>query len=194
MLESLSMVKNFFLHKSSFVDENCKIGKNTKIWHFSHIMKNCEIGQKGIIGQNVMIGLNVKIGNFCKIQNNVSIYDGVLIEDHVFCGPSCVFTNVLSPRAEIERKNEFLKTIVKKGASIGANATVICGNNIGSYSMIGAGSVITKDISNFSLVVGNPAKRIGWVSRSGEKLNSNLICPKTGEVYNEENGILTIKN
>jgi len=188
------MHKNFFLHKSSFVDENCKIGKNTKIWHFSHIMKNCEIGQNCIIGQNVMIGPNVKIGNFCKIQNNVSIYDGVLIEDHVFCGPSCVFTNVLSPRAEIERKNEFLKTIVKKGASIGANATVICGNNIGSYSMIGAGSVITKDISNFSLVVGNPAKRIGWVSRSGEKLNSNLICPKTGEVYNEENGILTIKN
>ena len=159
--------KNYYAHESSYIDEHVKIGEGTKIWHFSHILKNTEIGINCIIGQNCMIGPDVKIGNGCKIQNNVSIYKGVELEDYVFCGPSCVFTNVLTPRAFIERKHEFKKTLVKKGATIGANATIVCGNTIGEYAMIGAGAVITTDVENYALYTGVPAKRSGWVCKCG---------------------------
>lgn len=164
---------DYFVHNSSFIDENVKIGKNTKIWHFCHILRNTEIGENVIIGQNVMIGPDVKIGNNCKIQNNVSVYKGVELEDDVFCGPSCVFTNVYNPRAFIERKNEFRKTLVKKGATIGANATIVCGVTIGKYAFIGAGAVVTRDVPDYALVVGVPAKQIGWVCKCGTTLKFN---------------------
>ena len=187
------MKKKYFIHESSFIDKNSYIGENTKIWHFSNILNNCIIGKNCVIGQNVMIGPNVKIGNNCKIQNNVSIYQAVELEDYVFCGPSCVFTNVINPRSGIEKKDQFKVTLVRKGATIGANATILCGNEIGSFSMIGAGSVVTKNVDNFSLVVGNPAKRIGWVSKYGENLPESLICPVTGDEYIENNGKLEVK-
>ncbi len=186
----------YYVHPSSYIDENVKIGRNTKIWHFSHILKNTEIGENVIIGQNVMIGPDVKVGNNCKIQNNVSVYKGVELEDDVFCGPSCVFTNVYNPRAFIERKNEFKKTLVKKGATIGANATIVCGVTIGKYSFIGAGAVVNRDIPDYSLVVGVPAKQIGWVCKCGTTLkpqnqNNILKCPNCNNEYKLENNELT---
>ena len=164
-------MNDFFIHESSFADEGSVIGEGTKIWHFSHIMSGAIIGKNCSIGQNVCIASRAKIGNGVKIQNNVSVYDDVILEDDVFCGPSCVFTNVINPRAFIERKNEYKKTLVKKGASIGANATIICGITIGEYAFIGAGSVVTKDVPPYALVYGNPARVHGKVSESGERVS-----------------------
>ena len=181
--------KNAFIHESSYVDENVEIGNNTKIWHFSHILSNCKVGEGCSLGQNVSIGPNVEIGNGVKIQNNVSVYEGVTIEDDVFCGPSCVFTNVNNPRSEVKRKDEYRKTIVKKGASIGANATIICGNNLGEYCFIAAGAVVSKDVPAFALMAGVPAKKIGWISKAGARLDQSLVCPIDGTKYtlNENN-------
>lgn len=165
--------KNYFIHESSYLDEACKIGKGTKIWHFSHIMKDTIIGQNCSFGQNCVIGPKVKIGNGVKVQNNVSIYEGVEIEDDVFLGPSMVFTNITNPRSFIVRKTEFKKTLLKKGCSIGANATIVCGATIGEYSFVGAGSVVTKDVPAFALVYGNPAKVKSWFSEAGNKLTFN---------------------
>ena len=173
----------YFLHETSFADNGCGIGQGTKIWHFSHILKGTKIGENCIIGQNVMIGPDVIVGNRCKIQNNVSLYKGIILEDGVFCGPSCVFTNVHTPRAEIERKDEFRPTYVERGVTIGANATIVCGNRLGAYSLIGAGAVVTKDVKPHAVMVGNPAHQIGWVSHAGEKLNDNLVCPREGRRY-----------
>tara|TARA_X000000950_G_scaffold62187_1_gene75911 strand:- start:12157 stop:12738 length:582 start_codon:yes stop_codon:yes gene_type:complete len=181
------MNTDYFLHESSYVDTPCKIGKNTKIWHFSHIMKNCEIGEECNIGQNVLIASKVKIGNNVKIQNNVSIYTGIKCEDDVFLGPSMVFTNVINPRSHVNRRNEYMETLIKKGATIGANATIVCGNNIGKFAFIGAGSVVTKEVKDYALLVGNPGKQVGWVSEFGNKLNFNLnniaICESTNDKY-----------
>jgi len=177
-------VKNYFVHESSYVDENVSIGSGTKIWHFSHIMSGAEIGKNCVIGQNVNIGSNAVVGNNVKIQNNVSVYDNVIIKDDVFLGPSCVFTNVINPRAFIVRKNEYKKTVVKKGATIGANATIVCGNEIGEYAFVGAGAVVTDDIKAHALVVGNPARQIGWVCRCGRTLKFN----KNGEASCECGG------
>jgi len=180
-----------WIHPSSIIDEGATIGNDTKIWHFSHIMENVSIGSKCILGQNIMIGRDVKIGSGCKIQNNVSIYSGVILEDNVFCGPSCVFTNVLNPRAHLDRKNEFQKTYVRHGATIGANATILCGIEIGRFSFIGAGSVVISSVESHALMVGNPARRVGWVSESGDTLNEELVCPRTGQQYtlDLENGL-----
>lgn len=183
--------EKFFIHKSSCIDENVNIGEGTKIWHFSHVLKGSVIGNNCIIGQNVMIGPDVVIGNGCKIQNNVAIYKGVTLEDGVFCGPSCVFTNVLTPRAFIERKNEFKATIVKKGATIGANATVICGTVLGRYCFIGAGAIVPKDIPDYALVYGVPAKVKGWVCECGVKLVFNktkAACKRCGSKYLKKKG------
>ena len=165
------------IHESAYVDEPCTIGAGTRIWHFSHLMRGCRVGGDCVIGQNVMIGTNVVVGNRCKIQNNVSLYDGVLLEDGVFCGPSCVFTNVNNPRADIERKDEFLPTAVRRGATIGANATVVCGHEIGAYAFIAAGAVVTQTIPANALMAGVPARQIGWMSRAGARLPQNLVCP-----------------
>jgi UDP-2-acetamido-3-amino-2,3-dideoxy-glucuronate N-acetyltransferase len=173
------------IHESVYVDENVEIGNNTAIWHFSHVLGRVTIGPDCIIGQNVTIGPDVTIGMHCKIQNNVSIYKGVTLEDGVFCGPSCVFTNVNNPRAEIERKNEFRQTLVKRGATIGANATIVCGNTLGEYCFIAAGAVVTKEVPSFALMVGSPARRVGWMGRHGEKLGLDLVCPATGRRYRE---------
>lgn len=174
------------VHESAYVDDpNARIGKGTKIWHFSHILPGVEIGEQCTIGQNVVVGPRVKIGARCKIQNNVSLYEGVTLEDGVFCGPSCVFTNVNNPRAEIERKSEFKQTVVKRGASIGANATIVCGHDIGEYAFIAAGAVITKSVPAFALMVGVPAMRTGWVSHAGRRLGPDLMCPETGTKYRE---------
>jgi len=182
---------NIMIHESSFIDEPCSIGEGTKIWHFSHIMQNSIIGNNCNIGQNVVISPNVILGNNVKIQNNVSVYTGVKCEDDVFLGPSMVFTNVINPRSAVNRQNEYMTTIVKKGASIGANSTIVCGNNIGKYAFIGAGAVVTKDIPDYALVVGNPAKQIGWVSEYGERLIFNSdnisICPNRNDKYKLEN-------
>ena len=159
------------------------IGKGTKVWHFSHILSNCKIGNNCSLGQNVVIGPNVTIGNHVKIQNNVSVYDGVTLEDGVFCGPSCVFTNVNNPRSEIVRKNEYLKTHVKRGATIGANATIVCGYDLGEYCFIAAGAVVTKDVPPYALMAGSPARRIGWMSKAGGRLGDDLICPIDGTKY-----------
>ena len=184
---------NYFSHPSAIVDENCTIGDNTKIWHFSHIMSGCTIGEACNIGQNVVVSPGVLLGRNVKIQNNVSVYTGVICEDDVFLGPSMVFTNVINPRSHVNRKNEYAQTIVRKGASIGANATVVCGNEIGEYALIGAGAVITKPVKAFALVVGNPAKQIGWVSKNGHKLNFDgntnvATCPETGQEYQLKGG------
>lgn len=173
------------IHISSYVDEGVAIGRGTKIWHFCHILSGTVIGENCAIGQNVMIGPRVKIGNGCKLQNNVSLYDGVQLADDVFCGPSCVFTNVNNPRANVPRKDEFRTTPIGRGASIGANATIVCGHVLGEYCLIGAGAVVTKDVPSFALVAGNPARRIGWMSRSGERLGKDLICPRSKEQYRE---------
>ena len=178
--------RKYFVHESSQVDENVKIGKGTKVWHFSHILKSTVVGRDCIIGQNVMVGPKVKIGSKCKIQNNVSIYEGVILEDEVFCGPSCVFTNVYNPRAFIERKNEFLPTLVKRGATIGANATIICGVTIGRYAFVGAGSVVKKDIPDYALVAGVPARQIGWACKCGltiKFIKTKGKCNSCGSEY-----------
>ena len=183
---------NFFIHESSYIDNHVKIGDNTKIWHFSHILQGTIIGNNCSFGQNCVVGPNVKIGNQVKVQNNVSIYDGVEIEDDVFLGPSMVFTNVLNPRSFVNRRNQFKKTLIKKGASIGANATIICGNTIGAYSFIGAGTVVTKNVPDYALMVGNPSRQVGWVSKAGYKLEFNpsgvAICPEGGKSYSLKNG------
>ncbi len=178
------------IHETAVVDQGAEIGAGTRIWHFSHILGGSRIGRDCTIGQNVMIGPEVSIGNRCKIQNNVSLYKGVTLEDGVFCGPSAVFTNVMSPRAEIERKDEFLPTVVRRGASIGANATIVCGNEIGAYSFVGAGAVVVHPVQPHALVVGNPARRIGWVGHHGERLGPDLVCPATGRRYEEREGKL----
>jgi len=174
---------DYFVHETAIVDPGVAVGAGSKIWHFSHVLLGSVIGERCVLGQNVVVGPRVRIGSGCKIQNNVSVYAGVTLEDDVFCGPSMVFTNVLNPRAHIERKDEFRPTLVRRGATIGANATVICGHTIGAYAMIGAGAVVTKDVPDFALMAGVPARRIGWVSRSGERLGRDLICPRTGEHY-----------
>jgi len=174
-------------HKTAVIDEGCIIGEGTKIWHFSHIMPDAILGEKCNIGQNVVISPKVILGNNVKVQNNVSIYTGVQCEDDVFLGPSMVFTNIINPRSAVVRRDQYIKTLVKKGASIGANATIICGNTLGAYCLVGAGAVITKDVPNYALIVGNPGKQIGWVSAYGHRLKfneSNLAtCPESGEVY-----------
>jgi len=177
------MSGEYFVHPSAVIDRDVVIGRGTRIWHFSHVLSGSDIGANCVIGQNVMIGPRVRIGNGCKIQNNVSVYEGVTLEDDVFCGPSAVFTNVLAPRAFIDRKREFRPTLVKRGATIGANSTVICGTTIGPYAMVAAGAVVTRDVPPFSLVVGAPARFMAWVGRSGERLSDDLICPCTGERY-----------
>lgn len=183
-----AMAENVFVHPSSYVDDGCTIGAGTKIWHFSHVLKGSRIGRDCVIGQNAMIGPDVAVGDRCKIQNNVSLYRGVELGDGVFCGPSCVFTNVLNPRAEIERKDEFRVTRVGRGATIGANATIVCGHAIGAYSLIGAGAVVTRDVPDHALMAGVPARRIGWVSHAGERLGPDLVCPRTGQRYREDAG------
>ncbi|MCG9880888.1 MAG: N-acetyltransferase [Bacteroidia bacterium] len=186
-------MKNYFNHETAIIDEPCEIGKGTKIWHFSHLMSGAVIGENCNIGQNVVVSPGVVLGNGVKVQNNVSIYTGVICEDDVFLGPSMVFTNVINPRSFINRKEEFKQTIVRKGASIGANATIICGNEIGEYAMIGAGAVITKSVPAYALMVGNPARQIGWVSRSGERLvfDENGVC-ELDERYVLKEGVLEV--
>jgi UDP-2-acetamido-3-amino-2,3-dideoxy-glucuronate N-acetyltransferase len=178
------------IHESSYVDDPVKIGEGSTIWHFSHVLGEVTIGKNCSIGQNVMIGPRASVGDNCKIQNNVSLYEGVQLEDGVFCGPSCVFTNVTNPRAEISRKAEFKSTRVGRGATIGANATILCGATLGAYCFIGAGAVVTKDVPDFALMAGVPAKRIGWMSEAGEKLGKNLTCPRDGSKYKETGGRL----
>lgn len=187
---------DYFVHESSYVDEGCRIGKGTKIWHFSHVMAGCTIGEDCNIGQNVVISPDVVLGRNCKIQNNVSVYTGVRCEDDVFLGPSMVFTNVINPRSAVSRKSEYRETILERGASVGANATIVCGHRLGAYCLIGAGSVVTKDVPAFALMVGNPARQIGWVSRHGEKLHFNeegvATCPATGERYHLRDGAVSL--
>ena len=178
------------IHPSAIVDEGAQIGDGSRVWHFVHVCGGARIGQRCSLGQNVFVGNDVRIGDNVKIQNNVSVYDAVTLEDDVFCGPSMVFTNVLTPRAHIERKDEFLPTHVGRGATIGANAVIVCGNKIGKFAMVGAGAVVTRDVPDFALVVGNPAKKIGWVSESGDRLGADLVCPRTKERYRETGGKL----
>jgi len=179
--------KQYFSHETAVIDEGCKIGKGTKIWHFSHIMNDCVIGENCNLGQNVVISPKVSLGKNVKVQNNVSVYTGVICEDDVFLGPSMVFTNVINPRSAVKRRDQYIKTLVKKGATIGANATIICGNTIGRYSFIGAGAVITKEVKDYALVIGNPAKQTGWMSEYGHKLsfdeNNIAVCPESSEKY-----------
>jgi len=181
-----------FVHESAYIDQPSSIGKGTKIWHFVHVLRDTHIGENCVLGQNVMVGPEVAIGNNCKIQNNVALYKGVTLEDNVFCGPSCVFTNVLTPRADIERKDEFGATLVRQGATIGANATIVCGNTLGAHCMVAAGAVVTQDVPEYALMVGVPARRIGWVSRAGERLAADLVCPRSGERYQEVDGRLSL--
>jgi len=186
------MGTHFFAHETAVIDQGCEIGEETKIWHFSHIMSNCFIGKQCSIGQNVVISPEVRIGNRVKIQNNVSVYTGVICEDDVFLGPSAVFTNVINPRSAIIRKDEYKPTLVQKGATIGANATIVCGITIGRYAFIGAGAVVTKNIPDYALVIGNPARQTGWMSEYGHKLKFNTegmaICPESQNSYRLENG------
>ncbi len=183
----MSDKSDFFAHETAVIDENCKIGAGTKIWHFTHIMSNSQIGEKCNIGQNCVISPNVILGKNVKIQNNVSVYTGVVCEDDVFLGPSMVFTNVINPRSAVVRRGNYEVTLVKRGASIGANATIVCGNTIGEYAFIGAGAVVTKDVKPFALVVGNPARQTGWISEYGHKLqfdeNGVAVCPESGKKY-----------
>lgn len=185
------MENNYFAHETAVIDDNCIIGKGTKIWHFTHIMSDCEIGENCNFGQNVVVSPDVKLGNNVKVQNNVSIYTGVICEDDVFLGPSMVFTNVTNPRSAVNRRGQYEVTLVKKGASIGANSTIVCGNTIGEYAFIGAGAVVTKNIPSYALVVGNPSKIIGWMSEYGHRLNFDekniAICPESNEKYILEN-------
>lgn len=183
--------KEYFAHPTAVVDEGCSIGKGTKIWHFSHIMTGCVMGENCNVGQNVVISPGVILGKNVKIQNNVSLYTGVICEDDVFLGPSCVFTNIVNPRSAVIRKDQYVKTLVKKGASIGANATIVCGHDIGEFAFIGAGSVVTKEVKPYALVVGNPAKHVGWMSEYGHRLSFGsdgiASCPESGEKYRLEN-------
>lgn len=178
---------NYYAHPTAVIDEGCIIGNGTKIWHFCHIMPGCEIGQNCNIGQNVVVSPKVKLGKNVRVQNNVSIYEGVICEDDVFLGPSMVFTNVINPRSAVSRKHEYLPTLVRKGASIGANATIVCGNEIGEYAFIGAGAVVTKPVPAYALIVGNPGKQTGWMSEYGHKLvfdaNGEAVCKESGERY-----------
>ncbi|MBI1837159.1 MAG: N-acetyltransferase [Flavobacteriia bacterium] len=186
---------SYFAHETAIIDEGCTIGEGTKIWHFSHVMPNCTIGEKCNIGQNVVISPEVILGKNVKIQNNVSIYTGVICEDDVFLGPSMVFTNVINPRSAVNRKNEYAKTIVKKGASIGANATIVCGHDIGEFAFIGAGAVVTKTVPAYALVVGNPARQLGWMSEFGQRLEFDsegiALCTESNEKYKLENNKVT---
>jgi len=186
---------DFFAHETALIDEGCTIGNGTKIWHFSHIMPNCVIGERCNIGQNVVISPEVVLGNNVKVQNNVSLYTGVVCEDDVFLGPSMVFTNVINPRSAVNRRDQYAKTIVKQGASIGANATIVCGHDIGRFAFIGAGAVVTKNIPDFALVVGNPAKQIGWVGEYGHRLSFNeqgiATCEESHQTYQLENNQVT---
>jgi UDP-2-acetamido-3-amino-2,3-dideoxy-glucuronate N-acetyltransferase len=184
------MDKNYYAHETAVIDDGVAIGAGSKIWHFAHILSGSKLGERCVVSQNVMIGPKVAVGSGCKIQNNVSLYEGVTLEDDVFCGPSMVFTNVLFPRAHVNRRDEFLPTLVRQGASIGANATIICGITVGRYAMIAAGAVVTRDVPDFALMVGAPARRVGWVSRSGDRLQSDLVCPRTGERYRLDGGVL----
>ena len=188
-------MKNYFAHETAVIDEGCEIGDGTKIWHFSHIMPDCKIGEKCNIGQNVVISPKVVLGNNVKVQNNVSIYTGVVCEDDVFLGPSMVFTNVINPRSAINRRNQYAQTLVRKGVSIGANATIVCGNPIGEYAFIGAGAVVTKEVPAYALLVGNPAKQIGWMSTHGHRLEFGedhlATCPESKKIYRLENNKVT---
>ena len=178
---------SYFAHETAVIDEGCEIGDGTKIWHFSHIMPNCKIGERCNLGQNVVISPDVILGTNVKVQNNVSIYTGVECEDDVFLGPSMVFTNIINPRSAVVRREQYIKTVVEKGATIGANATIVCGNRIGKFALIGAGSVVTKDVSPYALLVGNPARQVGWVSEYGHNLeldgNGEAVCNESGEKY-----------
>lgn len=178
---------SFFAHETAIIDDHCDIGDGTKIWHFSHVMSNCKIGANCNLGQNVVVSPKVILGNNVRVQNNVSIYEGVICEDDVFLGPSMVLTNVINPRSAVSRKNEFKTTLIKKGASIGANATIVCGNTIGEYAFIGAGTVVTKDVPPYALIVGNPGRQKGWMSEYGHKLNfdntGEAVCMESGERY-----------
>ena len=178
------------IHPSAVIDDGATVGAGTRIWHFCHILAGARIGARCVLGQNVMVANGAVVGDGCKIQNNVSIYAGVTLEDEVFCGPSMVFTNVTTPRAFIDRKGEIAATRVGRGATIGANATVLCGTIIGAYAMIGAGAVVTRDVPDHALVLGNPARAVGWVSHAGERLGADLVCPRTGERYRESEGRL----
>ena len=186
--------QEYFAHESAVIDDNCSIGKGAKIWHFSHIMPNCTIGEGCNIGQNVVVSPGVTLGKNVKVQNNVSIYTGVNCEDDVFLGPSMVFTNVINPRSAIIRRDEYMMTTVRKGASIGANATIVCGNDIGAYALIGAGAVVVKEVKPYALVVGNPSKQIGWISEYGHRLNFDesgiAICPESKEKYELKNNLV----
>ncbi|MCU0377701.1 MAG: acetyltransferase [Bacteroidales bacterium] len=187
--------RDFFAHDTAVIDEGCSIGNGTKIWHFSHIMKDAVIGEKCNLGQNVVVSPGVKLGNNVKVQNNVSIYTGVICEDDVFLGPSMVFTNIINPRSAVIRRDMYVETLVRRGASIGANATIVCGNEIGEYSLIGAGAVITKNVKPFALVVGNPGRQTGWVSEYGHKLSFDdegvAICPESGQKYRLSGELVT---
>ncbi|CAZ95791.1 acyltransferase [Zobellia galactanivorans] len=188
----------FFAHETAVVDEGCTIGEGTKIWHFSHIMSDCKIGERCNIGQNVVVSPQVVLGNNVKVQNNVSIYTGVICEDDVFLGPSMVFTNIINPRSAIIRRDSYQETLVKEGASVGANATIVCGNALGRFCLIGAGAVVTKEVPDYALIVGNPGRQIGWVSEYGHRLKFNedhlAICPESGQEYKlEGNSVIRIK-
>lgn len=186
---------DYFAHETAVIDENCKIGKGTKIWHFSHVMSHCQIGENCNIGQNVVVSPHVVLGRNVKVQNNVSIYTGVICEDDVFLGPSMVFTNISNPRSAVIRRDKYEETLVKHGATIGANATIVCGNQIGEFSFTGAGAVVTKPVKPYALVVGNPAKQIGWMSEYGHRLHFNeegiAVCPESKEKYKLENDLVT---
>jgi UDP-2-acetamido-3-amino-2,3-dideoxy-glucuronate N-acetyltransferase len=186
---------SYYRHETAIIDEGAVIGEGSRIWHFVHVSKEARIGRSVVLGQNVFVADGAQVGDGCKVQNNVSIYDGVVLEEEVFCGPSMVFTNVMNPRAAIERKNEFRSTRVRRGATLGANCTIVCGSSVGRYALVGAGAVVTRDVKDFALVTGVPARQIGWVSRSGERLELPLDgdgeakCPATGERYVVENGL-----
>lgn len=191
-------MSDYFAHETAVIDEGCSIGAGTKIWHFSHIMSNCQLGEKCNVGQNVVVSPEVILGKNVKVQNNVSIYTGVICEDDVFLGPSMVFTNVINPRSSVVRRGEYARTVVRIGASIGANATIVCGNDIGEYAFIGAGAVVTKEVLPYALVVGNPAKQLGWMSRYGHRLSFDesgvATCPESGDKYRLENGRVNLIN
>ncbi len=185
-------MNDYYAHPTAVIDEGCEIGQDTKIWHFSHIMAGCKIGSRCNLGQNVVVSPDVILGNQVKVQNNVSIYTGVVCEDDVFLGPSMVFTNVINPRSAVNRKSQYARTLVKRGATIGANATIVCGHDIGSFAFIGAGAVVTRDVPDYALVIGNPARQTGWMSEYGHKLKFSTegiaVCPESGERYELKNG------